>query len=194
VSTQNHATTASPRSRGDAAEQVARVIESKRATLLHVHRHRLRHHDLEECFAQAALELVAASRRGATFANRVHIARTFEQRFLSRVDDRRRALEGRSAAQAELERAMGAGLFENRGLLASDPRADVERLAALRLEISQLPRIARSLSEDQRLVLASQTALQMDSTEFCALFGWSAEKYRKVAQRGRARLRELAGL
>jgi hypothetical protein len=29
--------------------------------------------------------------------------------------------------------------------------------------------------------------------EFCARHGWSAEKYRKVAQRARARLSELLG-
>jgi hypothetical protein len=40
-------------------------------------------------------------------------------------------------------------------------------------------------------VLASQVALQMPAAEFCLRFGWSSEKYRKVAQRGRARLRTL---
>jgi hypothetical protein len=34
--------------------------------------------------------------------------------------------------------------------------------------------------------------MQMDAEEFCRRFGWSREKYRKVAQRGRARLRRLA--
>jgi hypothetical protein len=40
-------------------------------------------------------------------------------------------------------------------------------------------------------VLACQVALDMDCQEFCARFGWSAEKFRKVAQRARARLRAL---
>jgi hypothetical protein len=31
----------------------------------------------------------------------------------------------------------------------------------------------------------------MDSAEFCERFGWSSEKFRKVAQRARARLRAL---
>jgi hypothetical protein len=31
----------------------------------------------------------------------------------------------------------------------------------------------------------------MECVEFCRRFGWSKEKYRKVAQRARARLREL---
>jgi hypothetical protein len=33
--------------------------------------------------------------------------------------------------------------------------------------------------------------LQMSGGEFCRRFGWSHEKYRKVAQRGRAQLRRL---
>ena len=33
----------------------------------------------------------------------------------------------------------------------------------------------------------------MGAAEFCARFGWSVEKYRKVAQRARAKLRVLVG-
>ena len=55
--------------------------------------------------------------------------------------------------------------------------------------------LAQHLTPDQRLVLACQVGLQMDRvTEFCARFGWSGEKYRKVAQRARARLRELMAI
>ena len=31
----------------------------------------------------------------------------------------------------------------------------------------------------------------MECAQFCGRFGWSKEKYRKVSQRARARLREL---
>ncbi len=34
----------------------------------------------------------------------------------------------------------------------------------------------------------------MDCAQFCERFGWSKEKYRKVAQRARARLRELLAI
>jgi protein-L-isoaspartate O-methyltransferase len=47
---------------------------------------------------------------------------------------------------------------------------------------------------DQRLVLASQLHPQMRPGEFCRRHGWSSEKYRKVAQRARARLRQLLQL
>jgi hypothetical protein len=56
-----------------------------------------------------------------------------------------------------------------------------------------LERAAHELSPDQRLVLACQIGLQMSAGEFCARFGWSHEKHRKVAQRARARLRWLTG-
>lgn len=201
MSTRNHPDPQASRERGralaavragDQTELVAVVISAKRATLLRAHRFRLRPDDLEECFAQAALELVVGARKGARFASRVHVARTLEQRFLSRVYDRRRAIEGRSAAQAELERALRAGLLDVAGGEVADPVADVARLAALRGELALLPVLARELTADQRLVLACQIALQMECAEFCERFGWTREKYRKVAQRGRARLRALA--
>ena len=58
-------------------------------------------------------------------------------------------------------------------------------------EVRRLRELADELTADQRLVLACQVALDMDCQEFCARFGWSAEKFRKVAQRARARLRVL---
>jgi putative zinc finger protein len=57
--------------------------------------------------------------------------------------------------------------------------------------VRRLRELADELTADQRLVLACQVALDMDCQEFCARFGWSAEKFRKVAQRARARLRVL---
>ena len=62
----------------------------------------------------------------------------------------------------------------------------------LRHELRRVEELARALTADQRLVLACQIGLQMESRrQFCRGFGWSAEKYRKVAQRARARLRRL---
>jgi hypothetical protein len=82
---------------------------------------------------------------------------------------------------------------DGRAVEVADPRADVERRTLLRYELHTLQRAAHGLTSDQRLVLACQIALQMSAAEFCATFGWSAEKHRKVAQRARARLRRLAG-
>jgi hypothetical protein len=41
------------------------------------------------------------------------------------------------------------------------------------------------------LVLTNRIDSGMECAQFCNQFGWSKEKYRKVAQRARARLREL---
>jgi DNA-directed RNA polymerase specialized sigma24 family protein len=72
-----------------------------------------------------------------------------------------------------------------------DPVPDVAARLADRDEVRRLRELADELTTDQRLVLACQVALDMDCQEFCSRFGWSAEKFRKVAQRARARLRVL---
>lgn len=113
-----------------------------------------------------------------------------EQRFLSRVLDRRRALSGRSPTQAMLEGAISFGGGE-REIEVADVRTEPERLAMARHDLRRLQAHAEGLSPDQRLVLACQVALQMGCEEFCRLHGWTPEKYRKVAQRARGRLREL---
>jgi len=168
------------------------VAHSARRLLLSVHRSRLRREDLEDCYSQATLELVAQARRGELrYSSRAHLRSLFELRFTSRVRDRRRALGGRSPAQALLDGALGHPGADGPAIEVADPRADVERLTLLRHELRALRRAARELSPDQRLVLACQIALQMSAAEFCATFGWSEEKRRKVAQRARARLRHL---
>ncbi len=175
----------------DQAEEVALVAQAARGLLLRVHRTWLRRDDLEDCYSQATLELVAQARRGELrYSSRAHLRSLFELRFVSRVRDRRRALRGRSPAQAMLDGALAHGA-DGRAVEIADPRADVERLTLLRHELLVLQRAAQALSSDQRLVLACQIALQMDAGEFCATFGWSHEKHRKVAQRARARLRRL---
>lgn len=170
------------------------MAHSARRLLLSVHRAWLRLEDLEDCYSQATLELVAQARRGELrYSSRAHLRSLFELRFVSRVRDRRRALRGRSPAQAMLDGALAHAGADGRAVEVADPRADVERLTLLRYELRTLQRAAHGLSPDQRLVLACQIALQMSAAEFCATFGWSEEKQRKVAQRGRARLRRLAG-
>jgi hypothetical protein len=174
----------------DAAEQVALVARAKRATLLRAHRHRLRIEDLEECFGQATLELLAAVRGGRRFAGRAHLANALEQRFRSRILDRRRALNGRSPLQAALEEAIPLGGRGDHEVEIRDARAEVQQLVVLRIELERLLEVAGGLSPDQRLVLASQVA-GIGRAAFCRRFDWSFEKYRKVAQRARRRLRAL---
>jgi DNA-directed RNA polymerase specialized sigma24 family protein len=170
---------------------VALVARAKRAGLLRAHRRLLRREDLEDCLSQAVLELLAGARGGRRFANRAHLEHALEQRFLSRVRDRRRALRGRSPLQAALEGALPLGGSGEREVEVLDPRAEVHPLVLRRMELRQVGELAPRLSPDQRLVLACQVAVGMERAEFCERFGWSFEKYRKVAQRGRARLRGL---
>lgn len=170
---------------------MALVVRAQRERLLSVHRRRLRREDLEDCFSQAALELVVRAREGAPLLSTLHISRVLEQRFVSRIQDRRRALEGRSTTQATFEHALADGLFSGAEEQVLDRRIEVDELVELRLELRRIGGLLLALSPDQRLVLASQIYLQIDCAEFCARFGWSPEKYRKVAQRARARLREL---
>jgi DNA-directed RNA polymerase specialized sigma24 family protein len=167
------------------------VSRAKRELLLRVHRHRLRREDLEDCYSQATLELLGRARAGASFANRSHLANTLEQRFLSRVHDRRRALSGRSPMQAAFETATPLGSPQDTSIEIVDLRADTEELTILRHELRRVVSLARALTPDQRLVLASQVGTRMGCEEFCRRHGWSPDKYHKVAQRARARLRLL---
>lgn len=183
-----------PAARGDRAAAVdllGLVAQARRETLLRAHRHRLRREDLEDCYSQATLELVAHMRRGLRLADRRHLGHVLEQRFLSRVGDRRRALRGRSALAAALEHAVPLDSTDGEGRLA-DVRADVHALVARRLELRSVLDSLPALSADERLVLASQVLLGMGRAEFCERHGWSFEKYRKVALRARVRLRSLA--
>lgn len=169
------------------------MASARRERLLRVHASRLRREDLEDCFSQATLELMVRARAGVPFAGRGHLVNALEQRFISRVHDRRRALAGRSPIQAALASARPLG--EGEGLLeVADARVELERLIMLRAELRRIWRLAAALTPDQRLVLATQVALQLPPGVFCARYGWTQEKYRKVAQRARARLRQLIAL
>jgi DNA-directed RNA polymerase specialized sigma24 family protein len=180
-----------PAWRQDPAEEVAFVARARRELLLRVHRRRLRREDLEDCYSQATLELIADSRRGASYASRRELERAIERRFVSRIRDRRRALSGRSPIQAALERSLSLAGFAEDEIEVVDARAQPETLVMLRMELRRLQQLMGELTPDQRLVLISQVALQMPRAEFCRRYGWSPEKYRKVAQRARARLSRL---
>jgi DNA-directed RNA polymerase specialized sigma24 family protein len=175
----------------DPCDAVALVARSRRALLLAAHRHRLAREDLEDCYSQATLELLTRAKRAGAFAGRAHIANALEQRFLSRICDRRRALSGRSPMEAALAAALPIAAWDGGGVEVADASADVERLAILRHELRQINQLVHRLSHDQRLVLASQLSCEVESEEFCRVHGWSVEKYRKVAQRARARLTRL---
>ena len=187
--------------RPDQAREIALVAQARRPVLLRVHRHRLRKEDLEDCFSQATLELLAQARAGEAGGRgsgagggarltRVHLANVLEQRFVSRIQDRRRALRGRSPSQAVLDSALPLG-DGSEGIEVEDVRAELERLVLLRLDLRNLGRVIHHLTEDQRLILTSLVDSELDCVQFCGRFGWSKEKYRKVSQRARARLREL---
>jgi DNA-directed RNA polymerase specialized sigma24 family protein len=167
------------------------VARARRELLLRAHRHRLRIEDLEDCFSQATLELLTHARRGGRFSSRLHLARVLEQRFLSRINDRRRALSGRSPMQAALETALSLDCVERDQVDVVDVRAELEVLAMLREDLRRVRTLAERLTPDQRLFLATQIGLQMPPAEVCRTYGWSPEKYRKVGQRARTRLREL---
>ena len=156
--------------------------------LLRSHRHRLRREDLEDCYSQAMLELVYYARRGAVFSSARHLANVIEQRFVSRVGDRRRALSGRSPMQAACETALSLDGPDGAQIEVADTRTEPERVVIARQDLRRLRLLLRELTPDQRLVLASQL-LEVECVEFCRHHGWTSEKYRKVAQRARARLR-----
>jgi DNA-directed RNA polymerase specialized sigma24 family protein len=167
------------------------VASSRRDLLLATHRHRLAREDLEDCYSQATLELLTRAMRGEAFASHRHIANALEQRLLSRIHDRRRALSGRSPIEVAIATALPLAAGESGEVEIVDARADVERLALMRHDLRRISDVSRQLSPDQRLVLASQLAGGVECGEFCRVHGWSAEKYRKVAQRARARLTQL---
>lgn len=174
----------------DPTELLAVVVRAKRETLLRAHRHRLRRDDLEDCYGQATFELLRSVQRGGRFVDREHMANVLEQRFLARVLDELRATRGRSPERAAHEGALAIPIGASAGIDVADELADVHELVACRIELEQVVRVAPRLSADQRLVLASQVC-GVGCAELCRHTGWSVEKYRKVAQRGRARLRAL---
>jgi DNA-directed RNA polymerase specialized sigma24 family protein len=174
----------------DPAEAIATVAISGWQRLLRIHHHRLRRPDLEDCLGQATLELLAAAARGQRFADTAAIRAALAKRFESRIIDRQRALGGRSPITASLHHATRLDtVTDTVATTRGDPLArflEREQLARLTIAIGQL-------TPDQRLVLSSQLNGHQRPVQFCARHGWSVEKYRKTAQRARAKLRRLAG-
>ena len=181
------------RGRADGADLLALVARDRRGLLLRVHRHRLRHEDLEDCYGQAVAELLAYVRRGGTFAGSSHLARLLEQRFLSRVADKRRAMRGRSSIETAIETAVAIDDDTLGKIEIADRRYEPERLVLARDEFRTVLLAMGKLTEDQRSVLLSQAGSEPASA-FRARTSWSSEKYRKVAQRGRANLRSLTAV
>lgn len=163
----------------------------RRSLLLRAYRGRLRTEDLEDCYSQATLELVVRARRGDAFGSAAHIANALEQKLCSRIGDRHRALGGRSAMEAALAGALCLGDPDGGGVDVADLRPRVEEAVESRMRLREVLAAASGLTRDQRLVLAAQLQLDLSPREFCAHFQWSPDKYRKVSQRGRARLRTL---
>jgi DNA-directed RNA polymerase specialized sigma24 family protein len=174
----------------DPAESVARIAAARRDRLLGVYRRRLRFEDLEDCYSQATLELLARSRR-SPFESPAHIRNALEQKFLSRINDRRRALGGRSGIESALAHAVQVDGPDAAAYEVEDRAAAVERQVIVRSEVRRLREVIGELTLDQRLVLHCQVNLDMEQQEFCTRYGWSAEKFRKVAQRARHKLRGL---
>jgi DNA-directed RNA polymerase specialized sigma24 family protein len=164
----------------------------KRSVLLRVYRGWGRPEDIEDCYSQATLEILARARRDGGFRTPAHIANALEQKLCSRIHDRRRALAGRSAAEAAFASALPLADGDCGGVDVPDPRARTEEIVAARLQFREILALGRRLTRDQRLVLVCQLQLGADSRELCTRLGWSPEKYRKVAQRGRVRLQRLA--
>ncbi|HEY7966957.1 MAG TPA: hypothetical protein VID68_08015 [Solirubrobacteraceae bacterium] len=176
--------------RTDPAEVVARVAAARRTRLLRVYRRRLRWEDLEDCYSQATLELVARSRR-EEFVSQAHLLNALEQKFVSRIEDRRRAIRGRSGIETAIAHAVSVDGTQGGSADLEDRAAAVERQVFARTELRVLREVIADLTRDQQLVLASQVLVDLEPSEFCRRFGWSVEKYRKVAQRARGRLRVL---
>lgn len=170
----------------DAFATVALVASARREKLLGAHRHRLPVEELEDCYSQATLELLGSVRRGRVFKSRSHIANALDQRLSSRIDDRHRALGGRSPIAAALAAALPLT-----GMHYADERADVEEIVQLRQQLRLVIAAAAHLTVDQRLALRAQLSGRPGAEDLCRREGWSAERYRKLAQRARARLRVL---
>jgi DNA-directed RNA polymerase specialized sigma24 family protein len=172
------------------ADAIAGVAISAWERLLRIHHYRLRRADLEDCLSQATFELIAAAARGQRFPDTDAMSAALDKRFQSRIIDRQRALGGRSPINASLHYATALDtVTDTVGSVGGDPLARVLE----REQLASLTRAVGELTADQRLVLRSQLDGQDSPAQFCARHGWSVAKYRKTAQRARAKLRRLAG-
>jgi DNA-directed RNA polymerase specialized sigma24 family protein len=171
-----------------AEDLVASVSRAKWTILLRVYSTRgVAPADLEDCLAQATLELVVQARRGTIPADPRLVAGALEHKFASRIIDRRRAMTGRSASASY--RAIGTAVEDLADLLPG--QQDTAEQALGRDELRRLASALPRLTDDQRLVIRHRASGDGTPGEFAARHGWSMEKYRKVSQRARARLKAL---
>ena len=163
---------------------IARVIAAKRDTLLRVYRHRLSDEDLQDCFSQATLELVARARAGRPFASDLHAARALEQKFASRITDEYRSSHGRSAARTAQREARGLDTVSDE--IASYTE-DTATIAERRDEAKGLLAALARLSERDRTLLLGRLR-GLPPALIAAQHGLTIETYRKATQRATARL------
>jgi DNA-directed RNA polymerase specialized sigma24 family protein len=166
------------------SDLIAREALALRATLIRANRSSASREDLEDLYSQAVLELLARAERDPTLTSPDHIRRALRQKFDSRILDHHRAAAGRSPATHA--RARTRPLDDTLNQHVGDPDG-LDQLVA-RETLRELAAAIRELTRDQQLVLASQLNGETPR-ECCRHTGWTIDKYRKTAQRARARLR-----
>ena len=163
---------------------IAHEALALRTTLIRVHHSNASREDLEDIYSQAVIELLARAERDPTLTSPDHIRRALRQKFDSRILDYHRAVAGRSpttharARTRPLDDTLDQRVGDRDGLDLLIARETLRELAAA----------IRQLTPDQQLVLASQLNGETPR-ECCRHTGWTIDKYRKTAQRARARLR-----
>jgi DNA-directed RNA polymerase specialized sigma24 family protein len=128
--------------------------------------------------------MLARAERDPTLTSADHIRHALRQKFESRILDHHRAVAGRSPATHA--RARTRPLDDALDQRVGD-RDGLDELVA-RETLRELAAAIRELTPDQQLVLASQLNGETPR-ECCGHTGWTIDKYRKTAQRARARLR-----
>ena len=166
------------------SELIAREALALRKTLIRAYRSSASREDLEDLYSQAVLELLARAERDPTLTSPDHIRHALRQKFESRILDHHRAVAGRSPATHA--RARTRPLDDT----LDQPVGDRDGLDQLIVHetLRELGAAIRELTPDQQLVLASQLNGETPR-ECCGHTGWTIDKYRKTAQRARARLR-----
>ena len=175
--------------RHDQVELLTVAVATSWTRLLRVHRRRLPAADLEDCLAQALLELFSAAKQGRTRLTGSEAAvAALDQRFQSRIIDRQRAQAGRSPITAALHYARALDTSES--TLAGPTGWDPLQRVLDHETLSLITSAVAELTADQRLALLAELNGERPG-EFCARTGWSIAKYRKTLQRARTRLRVL---
>ncbi len=127
------------------SQEMALVAQARRALLLRTHRHRLCKEDLEDCFSQATLELLAKAREGrrrwGLVPEPARTWRTCSSSASSRASTTIAArCGGRSPALAALAHARRLGDGAD-GFEVADVRAEIERIVTLRTDLRSLGQV-----------------------------------------------------